>query len=262
VIPGIAGTGLHVWLAFDDALRDDTLLRGYEAMLEPAERERRDRLMGENLRHQFLITRALQRTVLASYLPGVAPRDLRFVAGPQGKPRLAAEFSAHNLHFSLAHTEGLVALAVSREPVLGVDVENATARTAPLEIANRFFSAREARDLAALPPVERSPRFYALWTLKESWLKATGLGIAAGLGNVSFEFGDDHRAARVNFVNDDARQWAFWQAFRGDHVLALAQRRAPAAAQDAAATPVQMWSCVPGTPPARESLPPPLASAR
>ena len=35
-------------------------------------------------------------------------------------------------------------------------------------------------------------RFYALWTLKESWLKATGEGLAGGLDRVSFRF--DERA--------------------------------------------------------------------
>jgi len=240
----LAGDEIHVWLAFDDEVRDSELIAAYEAMLEPSEQERRARLQSEELRHQFLITRALQRTALAGYAPGVAPRDLRFVAGPHGKPAIAAEFAPLNLHFSVAHTQGLVALAVSRGATLGIDVENVTARTAPLAIANRFFTAREAGDLASLPPAEQSARFYALWTLKESWIKATGLGIGAGLGNVSFEFGRDHRVMRTTFAHDDARHWMFWQARpTADHQLALALRRA--AEQE---TQVRMWRCVPGTP--------------
>jgi 4'-phosphopantetheinyl transferase len=122
-------------------------------------------------------------------------------------------------------------------------VENVTARTAPLAIANRFFTAREAGDLASLPPAEQSARFYALWTLKESWIKATGLGIGAGLGNVSFEFGRDHQVTRTTFANDDARLWMFWQARpTTKHQLALALRRATGQG-----TQVKMWRCVPGT---------------
>jgi 4'-phosphopantetheinyl transferase len=243
---------VHVWLAFDGEIHDDVLLRGYEAMLEPAEHERRARFMSEQLRHQFLVTRALQRTMLAEYAPGAEPSDLRFVMGEQGKPALAPEFAALKLHFNVAHTQGLVALAVSRKPTLGIDVENATARTAPVEIANRFFSAGEARDLADLPPAGQSSRFYALWTLKESWLKATGLGIAAGLGNVSFEFGSDDRATRVSILNDDAREWTFWQARPSvEHVLAVASRGAMR---------VRMWRCVPGLR-EREPLAAPVALA-
>jgi 4'-phosphopantetheinyl transferase len=250
------GDEIHVWLAWDGELHDTALLRGYEALLAPAEHERRGRLLSERLRHQFLITRALQRTVLAGYAPGVAPRDLSFVAGPQGKPALAPEFEGLNLHFNVAHTQGLVALAVGREATLGIDVENVTARTAPLPIANRFFSSEEARDLAALPPHEQSSRFFALWTLKESWIKATGLGIAAGLGNVSFDFESDHRATRVSIMDDEARQWDFWQARpRQEHVLALALRRPSSPAGGADMTRVQMWRCVPGSSSTREPLP-------
>lgn len=239
---------IHVWVAADGELHDTALLRGYEAMLEPTEHERRGRFMSEHLRHQFLITRALQRLVLAEYVPGVAPGDLRFVVGAQGKPALATEFAGLNLHFNVAHTLGLVALAVGREATLGIDVENIRARSAPLPIANRFFSSEEARALAALPPHEQPARFFALWTLKESWIKATGLGIAAGLGNVSFELGNDHRATRVSVVNDEARQWAFWQARpTEEHMLALAHR-------GAGVPRVQMWRCVPGSP-TRHALP-------
>jgi 4'-phosphopantetheinyl transferase len=251
------GDEIHVWLAWDGELHDTALLAGYEAMLDPAEHERRGRFSSAPLRHQFLITRALQRTVLAGYVAGVAPRDLRFVAGAQGKPALAPEFDNLNLHFNVAHTQGLVALAVGRVAALGIDVENLTARTAPLPIANRFFSSDEARDLAALPPHEQSSRFFALWTLKESWIKATGLGIAAGLGNVSFDFESDHRATRVSIVDDEARQWAFWQARpTEEHVLALALRRQSSVADGTDVTRVQMWRCIPGSSATRQPLPP------
>ena len=134
-------------------------------------------------------------------------------------------------------------MAVAREITLGVDAENMTARTAPLPIANRFFTAREAADLAALSPDEQTARFYALWTLKESWLKATGIGIGAGLGHVSFELAS-HRLTNVTFTNDDARCWTFWQARpTPQHQLAVASRR-----DVRRETRVKMWRCVPGTP--------------
>jgi 4'-phosphopantetheinyl transferase len=234
---------IHVWLVFDGEVRDAELLAEYEAMLEPAQRDRRARLMSDDLRHQFLITRALQRTVLAGYASDVAPRDLRFVNGEHGKPTLAAEFAPLGLHFNLAHTRGLVAMAVGREATLGVDAENVAARTAPLRIANRFFTAREAAELAVLPPDEQSARFYALWTHKEAWLKATGIGIGAGLGQVSFDFGPNDQMMSATFANDDARLWTFWQARpTPQHQLAVACRQVSRRAMR-----VKMWRCVPGT---------------
>ena len=240
----LADDEIHVWLVDDAEVTDRALLAQYDDMLEPAERDRRARLMSDDLRHQFLITRALQRTVLAEYAPDVEPRHLRFVAGEHGKPMLAADFARLALHFNLAHTRGLVAMAVSRAAMLGVDVENVAARTAPLPIANRFFTAREAAELAALPLGEQSARFYALWTLKESWLKATGLGIGAGLGHVSFELESDHRLQSATFTNDEAGYWTFRQARPGpQHELAVAQRQ-----DSRREMRVKMWRCIPGVP--------------
>jgi 4'-phosphopantetheinyl transferase len=234
---------IHVWLVPDGEVRDDAVLAEYEAMLEPAERDRRARLMSDDLRHQFLITRALQRTVLAGYAHDVAPGDLRFVVGEHGKPALAAEFIPLGLHFNLAHTRGLVAMVVGREATIGVDVENVAARTAPLPIAHRFFTAREATDLAALPPAEQTARFYALWTLKEAWLKATGIGIGAGLRHVSFEFESHHQVLGATFTDDDAHCWTFWQARpTPQHQLAVAYRQIARRAMR-----VKTWRCVPGT---------------
>jgi 4'-phosphopantetheinyl transferase len=240
----LADDEIHVWVVLDGEVTDPGLLADYERMLEPAERERRARLMSDDLRHQFLLTRSLQRTMLAGYASDVAPRDLRFVAGEQGKPALAAEFAPLGLHFNLAHTRGLVAMAVSREATLGIDAENVAARTAPLPIANRFFTAREAADLAALPPCEQTARFYALWTLKEAWLKATGIGIGAGLGHASFDLASDHRLLRATFTNDEAQSWTFWQAQpTPQHQLAVACRQGTPREMH-----VKMWRCIPGLP--------------
>jgi 4'-phosphopantetheinyl transferase len=215
---------IHVWLAFDEQLSQAESVREFTALLEPGEIDRMGRLHLERRRHQFLITRALQRTVLADYLHA-APRELRFLAGEHGKPSLAAPFAGDGLHFNIAHSRGLVALAVGRAETLGVDVEYMKARTAPLALASRYFTAEEAGALSELPVVEQQRRFYALWTLKESWLKATGRGLAAGLANVSFDLDARHQATGVIVSNEPASGWRFWQASpTPEHGLALALR--------------------------------------
>jgi len=225
----LAADEIHVWLAFDAELCDAQVLARLRASLDADELERMRHLRSESLRHQFLVARGMQRRVLAAYGTGIEPQELRFVAGAQGKPNLAPAFESLNLQFNVAHTAGLVALAVSREPVLGVDVENVVVRTAPLDIANRYFTAAESEGLAALPPEARPARFYALWTLKESWLKALGQGLAAGLGNASFALDDRHRLVHHQLAAGDAAQWRFWQfAPSPQHTLALAVRFAGA----------------------------------
>ena len=241
---------VHVWLAFDGEFADQQLQAG-ASVLEPAERERAAKLRVGHLPRQFLLTRTLQRSVLSVYAPQVAPQAWRFVTHEHGKPKLAPDFEALELHFNLAHTSGLVAIAVARAPLLGVDVENAGTGAAPLHLAPRYFTDEEARELAALPPARQARRFFELWTLKESWLKATGRGLAAGLGNVSFSFIDE-TTARVAMTQDDAACWRFWQAQPSEqHLLALALRA------ESAEVEVRMFRQTPGAGFSYQPMPPP-----
>jgi 4'-phosphopantetheinyl transferase len=163
--------------------------------------------------------------VLALYGTGIEPAALRFVRGEHGKPALAPEFDHLGLHFNLTHTEGLVAIAVSRHRDVGLDAENIFERTTALRLARRYFTAEEARNLEALP-IERQPaRFYSLWTLKESWMKATGSGVKAGFDNAAFSLDDEHQVQGLSFAKHDALDWRFWQfAPSKEHLVALALR--------------------------------------
>jgi 4'-phosphopantetheinyl transferase len=219
---------IHVWLAFDRGIDDPRRLARYAELLTAEDILRRDKLHFEHDRHQFVVTRALQRLVLSRYASEVKPGDWRFTVGEHGKPALASGFERRELHFNIAHTAGLVALAVSRMHRIGVDVENARARSAPLHLAQRYFTPTETDSLATLSAHQQPARFFALWTLKEAWLKATGRGLAAGLGNVSFDLDDTHRVRSVAFASDEAIHWRFWQFLPSpEHVLALALHSAP-----------------------------------
>jgi 4'-phosphopantetheinyl transferase len=225
----LAPNEIHVWLAFDRELADPRLLADCEAMLEPIELERARRRPTPELYRQSLLTRAVLRSLLSAYAPDVAAARWRFVAGEQGKPSLAPQFGAHQLYFNLTHTEGLIAVAFARTPMLGVDAENQHTRSPTVALASRYFTARESSELAALSAAEQPRRFYALWTLKEAWLKATGEGLAAGLDAASFVLDAGHRFAGVDLANDDPAHWRFWQlAPSSEHVLALGLRVVPA----------------------------------
>jgi 4'-phosphopantetheinyl transferase len=222
---------IHVWMSFERP-SDEPALTQLTSLLQPQEFERVDTAHSAETRMRVLAARAMQRTVLAQYAQGVEPAALRFVIGEHGKPALAPEFESHNLFFNLTHTEGLVAIAVGRHRDVGLDAENLFERTTALRLARRYFTAEEARNLEALPLSRQPARFYSLWTLKESWMKATGRGISGGLDNASFALDDEHRVQGLNFAAYDASDWRFWQFTPSkEHVMALALR-APGATRD------------------------------
>lgn len=215
---------LHLWLS-PERSADEAALRRLDVLLEPHEVEALGNFANDELRLRALRTRALVRTVLAGYLPGVDPGDLRFAKGEHGKPELASEFASSNLYFNLTHTDGLVALAVCRHRDVGIDAENLYERTTALKLARRYFTAEEARNMEALPPLQQPKRFYTLWTLKESWMKATGRGLMAGTDNAAFSLDANHQVDGLSFAAYDATDWRFWQfAPSAEHVVAVALR--------------------------------------
>ena len=219
----LARSELHLWLAFDRELDDPALAEAFDSLLDAGERERSARLRVQEHSRQFVATRALQRSVLSHYVPEVAPGDWQFVPGARGKPGLAPQFDSCGLSFNLSHTEGLVAMAVTCAGQVGVDAECLTARAAPLALAARYFSPREARELEAMPAKEQQKHFYRLWTLKEAWLKATGAGVAEGLASVTFEFDRAGELGEVAIPGEGMARWQFWQGQPGDgHLVAIA----------------------------------------
>ncbi len=214
---------VDIWLARDGELRDPLLLEGFARILPADDRERVERMQFEAGRHQQLVTRAMAREVLSHYQPDVRAADWRFERGEHGRPSVVGyqPDRARTPDFNLAHTDGLVVMAVGRVARLGVDVERLDQRV-NLAVARRYFSAAEVAALDALPAEQRTRRIQRLWTLKEAYLKALGTGIVGGLGRMSFHF-EREDAPRFECAEDaDAGRWAFHEFERGEHRVALA----------------------------------------
>lgn len=117
--------------------------------------------------------RAVVRSVLAGYLDA-KPEALTFVHGPHGKPELR---SAGPLRFNFTRSGPLGLLAVAHGRDVGVDIERVERRRALGPIADRLFEPDEAAELRSLPEGRRVHRFFELWTQKEAYAKALGVGL-------------------------------------------------------------------------------------
>ncbi len=176
------GNEIRVWTA--SLNRDDQTRARLESTLSPDELARANRFHFAKDRSRFIVARGLLREFLSRYL-GHAPAGLEFSYGPYGKPALAGINASSGLSFNLAHSGDLAVYAFSAGRNLGIDVELIKPESAGEDIAARYFSAREVNDLRSLPSEARVAAFFACWTRKEAYLKATGKGLQTPLDSFS-----------------------------------------------------------------------------
>jgi 4'-phosphopantetheinyl transferase len=196
------------------------------SVLDGEEQARASRFRREKDRTAFVAAHALLRTTLAGYL-GLEPAGLKFYEGRYGRPELALGRNEQRLSFSLSHTDGLVGCAVSIGTEIGFDLE-AARDPAPLEVADRHFARLEVDWLSALPPRARHDKFYALWTLKEAFVKALGLGLNLPLDAFCIAFSPDG-SARLGpsaAVPEGGEAWALRSWRQGEHWAGLAVKTA------------------------------------
>ena len=196
------------------------------AVLSDDERVKLRRFRFERDRRMYLVAHALLRNTLSCYAD-VPPEAWQFRPGSHGRPEISAP--ATQLRFSLSHTAGLAACAVILERDIGVDVEDRS-RPVAADVAERFFSERERRDLRRASIDHRDGKFLEYWTLKEAYAKARGLGLSLPLEQFSVypERGGQWRIAFEPPLNDDPARWWLWSSRVGNnHQAALAIGMSP-----------------------------------
>lgn len=171
--PRLGDDEVHVWRISLASIEPGRAWRS----LSDQERRRAERHRFAVHRARFVAGRAALRAVLASYL-GVLPEEVPIDIGTEGRPRLTG---AGNLDFNLAHSDDLALVAVTRGRAVGVDLERMRRGVPHERLARRFFAPGEAEALRRVPARLRPAAFFACWTRKEAWLKASGHGLERGL---------------------------------------------------------------------------------
>lgn len=197
---------------------------GAAALMSSDESARQLRLRYPHLRRAFTVTRALVRLTLSQYAD-VDPAAWEFDRAEHGKPRIAQPRGL-DLSFSVSHTSSLLAVLVVRGADAGVDVERIDREFRVESIAQRFFSPAEREALLALDEHRRARRFFQLWTAKEAYLKARGLGLLLPLDGFSIAFDAGERPS-ITFhgIADHADDWQLEHLAVGDdHAATIAIR--------------------------------------
>jgi len=188
---------------------DDAAVKTSDRYLSIEEQLRRDRLRLEADRRDFSFAHDLLRRTLSNFAD-LPPGDWRFSVNDYGKPSIDSnEPRLRALSFNLSYTRGCVACAVALNGPLGVDVERIYQSQRLQEIADQYFSEQEAVWLRQCSNELRNVRIIELWTLKEAYLKAIGVGLSGSLADISFRFDEP---AQIEFMAPPANhphEWHF-----------------------------------------------------
>jgi 4'-phosphopantetheinyl transferase len=172
--------------------------------LAPAERARAGRFRYADDRARFVVGRALLRDALAERLR-CEPAAVALRAGRRGKPQPARPWRC-----SVAHSADQVVVAIAHGSHVGVDVERVDATRDHERLARVALTPGERRMLATRGPLERPRWFTSMWTAKEAYVKATGIGLALPLRDIALATVDGEPAG-LHAVRGDRRAAKHWR---------------------------------------------------
>ncbi len=139
------------------------------------------------------------------YKLGIREKNVKYVLGNNGKPAFECNdghaFILENVHFNVSHSGNIAICSWGTIPV-GVDIEQIKYNHSKTITCN-MLTYQEAKYLDSLSDdcmcIEE---FYRIWTLKESFVKAIGAGLAIGFDSFNIILND--KCSVIQSINEEA----------------------------------------------------------
>jgi 4'-phosphopantetheinyl transferase len=154
-------------------------------------------------RRRFVMSHVLLRHVVAHRLT-LSPREVRLAAPAFERPRIIDTQSPGCI--SLSHAGMLVAVAITAEGLVGIDVETLD-RGDGLDDVAGVLSKSEATALQQVPIDRRTRAFLHCWCGKEAITKALGTGLSAPLQDIDVGIDGTGRVLHEHFVDRGTGIW-------------------------------------------------------
>mgnify|MGYP006283116595 CR=1 FL=1 len=157
-------------------------------------------------------------THLLALHTGMKPESVVLETSKHGKPHLPGT----DLRFNISHSGEFGIVAISRGFEIGVDTELLRPRANVIRLARRFFAPEEVDRVERASAEEQLAVFYRIWTRKEAFLKAIGIGIRLKLSCFAVSADPGCRSALERCdIDEYAREaWRVADLKMGDGVFA------------------------------------------
>ena len=166
---------MDIDLWFEVLAITDEEYRYYWSILDKNEQNKALRFVRTRDSRGYVASQGKLRLILAGYLD-MPPEKIPFITHSYGKPFVACGNSC-GIRFNLTHSGDYMAVGVGYDYEIGIDIEVWLDRVDYHGIMALCFSEEETRFWSDLPKERQKEFFYKLWTRKESFVKAVGLGL-------------------------------------------------------------------------------------
>ncbi|KAJ7276181.1 hypothetical protein B0H12DRAFT_1005311 [Mycena haematopus] len=183
-------------IVYEPALFPDELYQRALLLLDPESSARIKKFYRREDACRTLIGRFLPRMLL--HARGVALADMKFAITEAGKPFIASQGVDPSIAYNVSHDNGLIAMVSSpnthNPPAFTVGIDVMKVRipgresfTSFVETMGDQLTALERRLISsAADKAQGLERFYWMWTAKEAYTKALGLGLGFDFSRVEF----------------------------------------------------------------------------
>lgn len=184
----LAEKQLHIWF-FKSELNTEQLAI-CTSFLQDEEHKKAAFYLDPLVQSRYIVSRAMLRLLIHLYT-GKELKDVALTANELGKPIL----KSGEIHFNLSHSGGWIGIAFCRNKEVGLDLElRRELHDFEQMIQVNFTSDEQAFIAFGMDGFEN--RFFDLWCIKESFLKATGTGMRIDPSWISTDF--EQRQVKLN----------------------------------------------------------------
>ncbi|MFF0826464.1 4'-phosphopantetheinyl transferase family protein [Brevibacillus sp. NPDC003359] len=184
------------------AVMDKELFNRFLHALPEAKRERVNRFRNPADSYRALLADVLARSLISEAYE-IPNENIEYDYNAYGKPFFK---SFPNFCFNVSHSGEWVVCA-THDSQVGIDVEQIC--PIDLDVATHYFAQAEVEDLLAKHPNDQLSYFFDLWTLKESYIKARGMGLSIPLQSFAIR---KHLDQSISLTQNDSRvAWSFQQ---------------------------------------------------
>jgi 4'-phosphopantetheinyl transferase len=162
---------IHIWSARYIDL--DPCYHALSPLLTRSERETADTFRQPSDARCSELRYGLLRIILGEFT-GFEPGELVIIKSETGKPSLVLPLGYPVVSFSTSHTKEMVAIGITKNNNIGIDIVKMDRRYPFQDTAEYLFSDEEKALIEGTEPNQRYMQFFRIWALKEALLKATG----------------------------------------------------------------------------------------